>query len=70
MFTFNSSLVVWINTMVASGRLGCCCVVGCPSNSINPLDPVNQNAIEERPEVSEARVAEIEDDSSIDESIA
>lgn len=33
--------IVLINTMVASGRLGCCCVVGCPSNSINPLDPVN-----------------------------
>ena len=53
--------------MVASGRLGCCCVVGCPSNSINPLDPVNENAIEEQPAVTKARVAEIEDDTSIDE---
>ena len=49
--------------MVASGRLGCCCIVGCPSNSINPMNPgeyvslhvknfclVNENAIEERPD--------------------
>ena len=35
--------------MVASGRLGCCCVVGCPGNSISPLDSVNTNAIEDRP---------------------
>ena len=40
--------VVMINTMVSSGRLGCCCVVGCPSNSINPLNPV-ENSIEEKP---------------------
>merc|ERR1712235_170450 len=40
--------IVMINTMVSSGRLGCCCVVGCPSNSINPLNPVAES-IEERP---------------------
>lgn len=40
--------IVLINTMVSSGRLGCCCVVGCPSNSINPMNPVAES-IEERP---------------------
>ena len=57
--------------MVASGRLGCCCIVGCPSNSINPMNPgkfykniitinytVNENAIEERPDVMVAQESE------------
>lgn len=50
--------------MVASGRLGCCCVVGCPSNSINPLDAVNTNAIEERPVESYDVDGESDDEST------
>ena len=52
------SIVVLINTVVASGRLGCCCVVGCPNNSISPV-----NTIEER-------TVEIDSDSDSEESVA
>ena len=51
-------IVVLINTIVASGRLGCCCVVGCPNNSISPV-----NLIEDR-------TVEIDSDSDSEESVA
>ena len=40
------SIVVLINTIVASGRLGCCCVVGCPNNSISPVNSIKDRTIE------------------------
>ena len=52
------SIVVLINTIVASGRLGCCCMVGCPNNSISPV-----NSIEEQ-------TVEIDSDSDSEESVA
>ena len=36
-------LVMLINGSISSARLGCCCVVGCPNNSINPLVVADSN---------------------------
>ena len=69
-FSYISSKVNLKTTILVSKIVDFYISVGCPSNSINPLDPVNVNAIEERP----IQVARIEDDTStilsVDESIA
>ena len=57
--------VVFINAIIASTRLGCCCVVGCPSNSINPLI-ISETANE--PAVVTQEDKELEDDESDEES--
>jgi len=57
--------IVFINAIIASTRLGCCCVVGCPSNSINPLI-ISETTNE--PAAVTQEDEELEDDESDEES--